>query len=367
MRQSRTVCSQDVPTHYFDNHGKRGVLLHAVGGLAAGSFYLPFKRVRRWSWESYWLVGGLLMWGICPLIAAVVTIPELLNTLQLDKQASLITLLCGMGWGCGHITFGLSIRYLGISLGTGLSLGFCTFFGSLMPTLVKGTFFTLLAAPAGQFALAGLAICLVGIVLTAWAGMSKENEVSEEIKKEGVEEFQFFRGVSVALFAGVMSACFAFGIEFGQPLQELAVTEGGADPIYANNAPLLLILWGGGLMNFLFCITLNLRNGSVSDYVDREKPLANNYIFCILVGLIAYSEFLFFGMGETQMGRFSVLASYPIHMAFIIAFSNMWGILLHEWRGTSGRTRGLLALGLLFLLGSTILSAYGSYQLTLLN
>jgi len=150
-------------------------------------------------------------------------------------------------------------------------------------------------------------------------------------------------------------------------VQELAVTEGGADPIYANNAPLLLILWGGGLMNFLFCITLNLRNGSVSDYVDREKPLANNYIFCILVGLIAYSEFLFFGMGETQMGRFSVLASYPIHMAFIIAFSNMWGILLHEWRGTSGRTRGLLALGLLFLLGSTILSAYGSYQLTLLN
>ena len=341
-----------------------GTLFHAIGGFAAGSFYIPFKRVEHWAWESYWLIGGLLMWGICPLIAAAVTVPGLLEVIWSGGTSSLLTMLCGVGWGCGHMMYGLSLRYLGISLGTGLSLGLITFFSSLIPTIVKGEFFELLSATSGQFALGGLAVCLLGIVFTAWAGMSKEREVAEDVKKEGVAEFNFLRGVTAATISGILSSCFAFGIEVGQPLQELAETTGEAESIYANNAPLLLILWGGGLMNLIFCVALNLRNGTVSDYFDGNKPLASNYVFCIIAGVIAYSEFLFFGMGETQMGKFSVLASIPIHMAFIIAFSNMWGILFNEWRGTSTRTRTLLALGLLLLVASTAVSAYGSYLLT---
>ena len=163
----------------------------------------------------------------------------------------------------------------------------------------------------------------------------------------------------VAAFAGVMSACFAFGVEAGDGLQK-AAAQLGAQTVYANNAPLLLVLMGGGISNIVWCVILNVRNGSKRDYLNFSAPLSLNYFFCALAGIIAYAEFFFFGMGESQMGRYSVFASWPIHMAFIIAFSNMWGILFHEWKGTSVRTRVLLTMGLILLVGSTVVSSSGS-------
>lgn len=157
-----------------------------------------------------------------------------------------------------------------------------------------------------------------------------------------------------------MSACFAFGVELGDPLQKLAVAHGTKE-INANNAPLLLVLMGGGIANIVGCLVLNVYNKTGFNYIDRSMPLLTNYLFCAIAGIIAYAEFIFFGMGETQMGQFSVLASWPIHMAFIILFSNMWGILLHEWKGTSRRTWILLTIGLIALVGSTIISSYGSW------
>jgi L-rhamnose-H+ transport protein len=338
-----------------------GVLFHAIGGLAAGSFYIPFKRVRGWAWETYWVTGGLFIWVICPLIAALATVE---NPPEVYREASWSTLiptfLCGVGWGIGHLTFGLSLRYLGMSLGMGLSLGFCTFFGALIPPIFKGTFLGLFGETAGRWSLSGLAVCLVGIFFCSWAGMSKERELPEETKRKTVAEFNFFRGVWVAFFAGVMSACFAFGIEAGDALQELARQQ-GAKGVYANNAPLLLVLAGGGLSNIIWCVTLNIRNGSGGNYIDRSDPLVNNYLFCTIAGVVAYAEFFFFGMGETQMGKFSVFASWPIHMAFIIVFSNIWGLVFHEWKGTSTRTKWLLVIGLVALAASTFVSSYGSW------
>ena len=173
-------------------------------------------------------------------------------------------------------------------------------------------------------------------------------------------EFNFFKGVWVAFFAGVMSACFAIGVGEGESLKLLAYHR-GAENVYANNAPLLLILAGGGSANVIWCTASIVRNHCAVDFVDRKTPLAKNYLFCTLAGVIAYAEFFFFGMGESQMGDFSLFASWPIHMAFIIAFSNMWGLVFHEWRGTSARTRWLLGIGLCALVGSTLLSACGSY------
>ena len=338
-----------------------GVFLHAVGGFAAGSFYIPFKKVTGWAWETYWLVGGLFIWVICPIVAAVLTVPELLQVYQ-DAPGTVLatTFLCGVGWGIGHLTFGLSLRYLGMSLGMGLALGFCAFFGALIPQIFKGTFWELFQETPGRFSLSGLAVCLTGVFFCSWAGMSKERELPDEAKKETIAEFSFVKGVWVAFFAGVMSACFAFGVELGNPLQELAVKHGAQD-INANNAPLLLVLTGGGIANIIACLTLNVFNKTGSNYTDRSTPLLTNYVFCAIAGIIAYAEFIFFGMGETQMGKFSVLASWPIHMAFIILFSNMWGILLHEWKGTSRRTWVLLSIGLAALVVSTAISSYGSW------
>ena len=242
----------------------------------------------------------------------------------------------------------------------GLALGFCTFFGALIPQIFKGTFLGLFAETPGRYSLGGLAVCLAGVFFCSWAGMSKERELPEEAKQETIAEFSFMKGVWVAFFAGVMSACFAFGVEVGDPLQELAV-EHGAEEINANNGPLLLVLLGGGVANIIGCLTLNITNKTGGNYIDRSTPLLTNYLFCAIAGVIAYAEFIFFGMGETQMGKFSVLASWPIHMAFIILFSNMWGILLHEWKGTSRRTKVLLTIGLAALVVSTIVSSYGSW------
>jgi len=338
-----------------------GVILHAIGGFAAGSFYIPFHKVKGWAWETYWLVGGLFIWVFCPLVAAVLTVPELTVIFsEAPLSVMLYTFLFGVGWGIGHLTFGLSLRYLGMSLGMGLALGFCTFFGALIPPIAKGQFLSLFGETAGQCSLGGLGGCLLGIFFCSWAGMSKEQELPEEAKQETIAEFNFTKGVWVAFFAGVMSACFAFGVELGDPLQQLAVDH-GAEPLNANNAPLLLVLMGGGIANIISCLALNMKNGSGSDYTRRSVPLWSNYLFCTVAGVVAYAEFFFFGMGESQMGKFSVFASWPIHMAFIIVFSNLWGIAFREWQGTSSRTKVLLAIGLLALLLSTMVSAYGTH------
>jgi len=338
-----------------------GVLFHAIGGFAAGSFYIPFMKVRGWVWEVYWLTGGLFIWVICPLIAAIATVPDLFGIYrQAGWPAVGLTFISGVGWGIGHLTFGMSLRYLGMSLGMGLSLGFCTFFGAIIPSLIDGEFAEFFATTAGRISLGGLGICLVGILFCSWAGASKERELPDEVKRETIQEFNFFKGVWVALFAGVMSACFAIGVGQGKALKVLA-GEHGAGTVYANNAPLLLILGGGGVANVVWCLASIVRRRSWANFVDRKTPLSSNYLFCALAGLIAYAEFFFFGMGESQMGDFSVFASWPIHMAFIIVFSNVWGLVFHEWRGTSAQTRLLLAVGLLVLVGSALVSAYGSY------
>ena len=337
-----------------------GVLFHAIGGFAAGSLYIPFKKVRGWAWETYWLTGGLFIWVICPVIVAFVTVPDLLGVYQEAAWPELTwPLLLGMGWGVGHLTFGLSLRYLGMSLGMGLSLGFCTFFGAIIPSLIKGEFAGFFRNTAGLISLGGLGICLAGVFFCSWAGASKERELPDEMKKETIQEFNFSKGVWVAFFAGVMSACFAIGVGQGEPLKDLAAQH-GAETVYANNAPLLLILGGGGVANVVWCLVLIVRNHSGTNFIDRKTPLPGNCWFCVLAGVIAYAEFFFFGMGESQMGEFSVFVSWPIHMALIIVFSNMWGLVFHEWKGTSMRTRLLLAIGLLLLVGSTFVSAYGT-------
>ena len=203
-----------------------GVLFHALGGFAAASFYIPYKKVRKWSWETYWLVGGVQLWIFGPIIVALVTVPDLLGVYQQASSKDLmLTFLFGLGWGVGHLTFGLSLRYLGISLGIGLTVGLITFFGSLFPPLVDGTFLQLFQVVSGRCSLGGLLVCMVGIFFCSWAGMSKERELSEEVKKETVQEFNFFKGISVALFSGVMRSCFALAVHYGDPIQNLARTE----------------------------------------------------------------------------------------------------------------------------------------------
>jgi L-rhamnose-H+ transport protein len=383
-----------------------GVFFHWLGGLASGSFYVPFRFVRRWSWETYWLVGGVFSWIVVPWVLGSLLTHDLLKVLGAAQEAHPLCLFWvyfwGVMWGLGGLTFGLTMRYLGMSLGMAVALGYCAAFGTLMEPLYNGKFTEKLLIPvAGHFILFGVALCLVGIAVAGLAGMSKEREMSEEQKKSLIKEFNFKKGILVATFCGVMSSCFAYGLAAGDPIKEIT-QKYGTPELYQGLPVLVVLLLGGFTTNFIWCVILNVKNktgyqylsGTVRNHApgrDEETiietaidapseevvermprgksepvrvPMLSNYFFCALAGTTWYFQFFFYTMGETQMGKYK-FSSWTLHMASIIIFSTLWGIALSEWKGSSRRTLALVTLGLATLVASTVIVGYGNYLGTL--
>jgi L-rhamnose-H+ transport protein len=369
-----------------------GVFLHAVGGFAAGSFYIPYKRVRGWAWEVYWLVGGFFSWIIVPWIVGLLTCPDLTGVLRSASSKTLLwTYLFGVMWGIGGLTFGLSMRYLGLSLGMALSLGFCAVFGTLVPPVFEGRIAGLVATTSGRIVILGILVCLAGIALCGRAGMRKERELTEAEKKASIAEFSFGKGAWVAVFAGVMSSCMAFAFAAGKPIAEAAVRS-GARPLFQNFPVMIVALLGGFTTNFVWCAALAARNRTARDYLrvgpiepsttaaaaaadtaGADPPasgavprpsLFSNYIWSALAGTTWYFQFFFYGMGTTKMGKYD-FSSWTIHMAFIITFSSLWGIYFREWKGTKRMTRGIVVAGIAVLILSTIVVGAGNYVATL--
>ena len=263
-----------------------GVTLHALGGFAAGSFYIPFKRVRQWSWETYWLVGGVFSWLVAPWVVAALTTPDLLEVLRLAPVKSAFwSYFFGLLWGIGGLTFGLSMRYLGMSLGYALALGFCAAFGTLIPPLFKGEFGQLVSTLSGQVTVGGVFLCLVGIAVCGLAGIHKEGELTEEAKRATVKEFDFKKGVWVAVFCGIMSACMAFGIAAGKPIADMA-SEPMARTRCGRIAPCFIIILAGGFTtNLIWCLILHQRkNRTGSEYLQGSGALARPQLLLLRPG-----------------------------------------------------------------------------------
>lgn len=337
-----------------------GVILHALGGFASGSFYIPYKKVLKWSWESYWLVGGLFSWVVAPIIFGLLTVPDLFSILsEAPGDSMLWCYIMGMLWGIGGLTFGLSMRYLGLSLGMSIALGYCSFFGTIIPPLWEGNFGVLLETTSGVTILAGLLVCLLGIGVCGWAGMRKERELSEEQKKESIKEFSFGKGLLVATFSGIMSSCMAFGLAAGKPIAQIAI-DSGVNPLWQNNVVLVIVLLGGLTSNLVWSVYLNFKNKSGKDYVDSSAPLLSNYIFCAIAGTTWYLQFFFYGMGSSKMGKYD-FSSWTLHMAFIIIFSNLWGLYFKEWKGSTQTTLRIMIGGIIVVILSTVIVGYGNY------
>jgi L-rhamnose-H+ transport protein len=352
-----------------------GVVLHAIGGLMSAIFYLPYRKVKHWSWESYWIVGGVFSWIVAPWIIASLAVPNLLTTLSHAPAKSLFwSYFFGVLWGVGGLTFGLTVRYLGFALGTAMALGYCAAFGTLLPPIFNGEFAGVLKTTSGLVVMAGVIVCLLGIVISGFAGIAKEKELPAKEKTASVKEFSFKKGVWVATFCGIMSACMSYGFAAGKPIAEVAVTNGCSD-LWKNLPVLIIILAGGFTTNFLWCIVLNFRNKTFRDYLKRERsiptaqnaadladrvPLFANYVCCALAGTLWYLQFFFYGMGTTKMGRYD-FSSWTLHMASIIIFGTLLGVWLCEWKGVSGRTHWLMRFGLIVLVSSTVVIGYGNY------
>jgi len=339
-----------------------GVFFHWLGGLASGSFYVPYRGVKGWAWETYWLAGGVFSWLIVPWVLAGFMTNDLLRTLSQAPASSLIWCFCfGVLWGLGGLTFGLTMRYLGMSLGMAVVLGFCAAFGTLMPPLFNGEFATkVLGTQSGLIILLGVAVCLLGIGLAGAAGISKEHELTTEQKQAAIQEFNLKRGLLVAVFSGVMSACFAYGLAAGDPIKAITLKQG--TPTLWQGLPVLVVVLAGGFTtNFIWCLILNIRNRTGHQYfTSTGAPMARNYLLCAVAGTTWYFQFFFYTMGETQMGAYK-FSSWTLHMASIIIFSTLWGIALHEWKGTGRLTKSLVGLSLCVLVGSTLIVGYGNY------
>lgn len=343
-----------------------GVIFHFIGGFASGSFYIPFKKVKNWAWESYWIVGGLFSWLIVPFLAAWITVPDFLAIIRDTDHSTLFwTYFMGVLWGIGGLTFGLAMRYLGMSLGMSVALGYTSAFGALIPPIYRDlfasddphTFSAMLHSASGQLVLMGVVVCLMGIAICGWAGVLKERELSDEQKKESIKEFNLRKGLIVATISGILSACFNFGIEAGKPMALVAI-ERGANPLFQNNVIFVVLLWGGLTTNLLWCLLLNARNKTFGNYTDKKTPLANNYLFAALAGTTWFFQFFFYGMGESKLGNGA--SSWILHMAFIIMISTLWGIVLHEWRGVSRKTFATILCGVITIMISVFLVGFGN-------
>ncbi|MCP4452837.1 MAG: L-rhamnose/proton symporter RhaT [Planctomycetes bacterium] len=338
-----------------------GVLFHAIGGLAAGSFYAPCKKIKGWGWETYWLVLGLFAWIIAPLVMAYVLTPGFVGIIKAAPLSVVFwAYFFGVLWGIGGLTFGLTMRFLGISLGVSVALGFCAVFGTLVPPIFAGEFMGLVTSVSGVITLGGVALCLLGITICGKAGMMKERDLSAEEKAEGIAEFDFKKGLWVAIVAGVLSACMAYAFKAGEPIQDLAVEKGV--PAVRSNIPLLVvILLGGFTTNFIWCVWLSIKNRTFTDYgkANDGGSLGMNYGLCMFAGVLWYLQFFFYGMGATQMGDYD-FASWSLHMAFIIITSNVVGLLTREWKGSSPKTIQVVITGIIVLILSTIVIGLGT-------
>ena len=344
-----------------------GILFHWMGGLASASFYVPFRGVRRWSWETYWMVGGVFSWVVAPFLIASLLVPDLTGVLRETPAATVgWCYVFGVLWGFGGLTFGLTMRYLGMSLGMAVALGYCAAFGTLAPPIVRGEFMTkILGSTSGILILVGVGICLAGIATAGLAGISKERELPPDARTSIIKEFNLKKGLLVATFCGIMSACFSYGLAAGVPVREIAARH-GVSPLWQGLPILVLVLAGGFTTNAVWCIILHFRNRTGAEYLQATSssegrvPMARNYLLCALAGFTWYFQFFFYTMGEAQMGAYR-FSSWTLHMASIMIFGTLWGLALREWQGAGARTMRLVALSVAVLVASTLVVGYGNY------
>ena len=335
-----------------------GLLIIAIGAFCQSSCYVPINKIKGWSWESYWLVQGVFAWLVFPILGALLAVPAGHSLCELFTAGNsfniLMTILFGALWGVGGLTFGLSMRYLGVALGQSIALGTCAAGGTLLGPVLLNAFFPELNTLASlTFAvISGVVVTLLGIAVIGIAGMMKAKSLPEEEKRSAVKDFNFPKGLAIALLAGVMSGCFNVGLEFGKDINFGDLT----NPMFKTLPATMLVTLGGFVTNAIYCLYQNGKNKSFGDY-KQGKLWANNALFCALAGALWYSQFFGLSLGKGFLTESPTLMtlSFCILMALNVTFANLWGIILKEWKGCSKRTIAVLVLGICILVVSSFL------------
>lgn len=350
-----------------------------LGGISAGSSYVPLKGIKGWAWESLWAVQGIVAWLLLPLLLALLATPHLFTVLhQMPFSTLAVTFAFGFLWGVGGLAWGMAVRYIGLALGFTIATGFLSSLGTLVPIIAEGRFAEVLATGSGKLTLVSVALSLAGIVVCGKAGMRRDKEVRQkttgaeagqnaqqtgaEAATSGESGFQFKKGVLIAFAAGVLGACFAFGITAGEPIRQQAI-DAGASPVWAASPVFFVELLGGITVNLLYCVAMNRRNKTFSDYRRAKDAgsLKTNYAFSALIGALWYLQFVFYGMAAFYMGPYS-FANWSVHMSFMVVASNLWGYYFKEWKGVSRMTIRWNTAGILILVIAGIMMGVAGSQ-----
>lgn len=333
-----------------------GLIIIAIGSMGQSSSYVPINKIKEWSWENFWLTQGVFAWLIFPLLGALIanSLPDIFSIYSANDSAVLMTVFFGVLWGIGGLTFGLSMRFLGIALGQSVALGTCAAFGTLIPAVISGTN---LFSPKGLILLLAVAVTLVGIAVVGYAGNLRSKNMSEEERKKAIKDFALKKGLLIALLSGVMSACFSLGLNAGESIKQASIASGAKD-LFALNPVIMLVTFGGFLTNLAYCLYMNKKNKTGGEIFKSSKPvLINNLLFCALAGMLWYSQFFGLGMGQSffEPGSVMMAFSWSILMSLNVIFSNVWGIILKEWKGAGQKAVRYLAVGMAILIFSLII------------
>jgi len=335
-----------------------GVLFHAAGASSAAMCYTPQKKVKGWSWQTYWLAQAFICWLVLPVIVAFISIPHLMLVLkEVPAKPMLYSFLLGMAYGIGGTAFGIAIRYVGFSLTYAIAVGISCVLGTLLPPLLHDTLGVLLKNSGAAFIITGIALGAVGIALCGLAGRHKEKDMEQEhTSKAG---FSLAKGLPLCLLAGILSAFYGFSIDQGQPIADVAAKYGAGN--FQVNAVYIFSNSGAFLVTLLYCVYLHTKQNSFAQYADAgNHSLGINYSMAALTGILWYGQFFFYGLGHVRMGNYK-FSSWAIHMIMLVLFSSFAGLMMREWTACRPATKRWLAAALLVLVTAVLLLTYGNY------
>jgi len=338
-----------------------GVALHAIGAMFAATCYTPQKRVKGWSWQTYWLTQASVCWFLLPIIGAWLTIPDLLTVLrEAPRDAMLKSFVLGIGYGVGGTAFGVAIRYIGFSLTYAIAIGVSTVLGTLVPPLIHGTLGATLSKTGAGWIIGGIAVGAIGIGVTGLAGRLKELDLS---KQETKGEFSWGKGLLIALMAGVLSAVYGFALEAGEPIADVASAHGAG--VWRGNVTYIFANTGAFLTTAIYCLYLHAKHKTLGELVElpagtEKASLPLNFVMAVITGIFWYGQFFFYNLGHVRMGNYK-FTSWAIHMTMLVLFSNLVGVALREWRGCRPVTRVALRVALVILIGAVLLLTYGNH------
>jgi L-rhamnose-H+ transport protein len=341
-----------------------GTVIHGVGAFCSSIFYTPHHLVRKWSWETYWLVQATCSWLIAPIVGAFLTVPNYTTVLaEASETAMLRCFLLGAAYGIGGTAFGVSLRYIGYALTYSMAVGISTILGTLFAAAHDGKLESLFTTAHGWVVLGGIILGIVGISLTGRAGFLKEKDLKQQPEVKG--EFALAKGVTLCIVAGVLSAVFNFALLAGQPVADVA-REWGAGQWEAN-AFYPFAMGGAFLTTSVYCLWLGMRRRTLSELSRLPGTswlrLLPNYVLAAVGGTLWYLQFFFYGPAHVRIGEFK-FTSWAIHMVLLIFFSNLVGVLAKEWKSCRPRTWLTIIVALTVLIAGVVVIGYGNYLAT---